>query len=77
MTNRGELKAELTAIRVKLKKGGIMLKLTITIKDKKDEENCTVTITPQKDQSKATDNEKHCLAIVYGSINKALGEIGK
>ena len=54
-----------------------MLKLTITIKDKKDEENCIVTITPQKDQSKATDNEKHCLAIVYSSINKALGEIGK
>lgn len=54
-----------------------MLKLTITVKDKKDEENCTVTITPQKDQSKATENEKKCLAVVYGHINKALSEIGK
>lgn len=54
-----------------------MLKFTITIKDKKDEENCTVTLQAPKDQSKATENEKRCLAMVYNKVNVALGELGK
>lgn len=49
-----------------------MLKLTIEVKENKDNDTCTVTIINPKDVSKATDNEKNVGAVVRNEIEKAI-----
>lgn len=48
------------------------MKITITIKEKPDSNNCTVKVKTQKDISKATQNEKNTGVNVYNAICNAL-----
>ena len=49
-----------------------MLKLTITIKDKKEDNTKSEVILKKPDMSKATETEKKACIMVYNSVVKAL-----
>lgn len=52
-----------------------MLKITISVQENKDKDNCTVKVISPKDLSKATENEKKAGAMVLNQVEKALKEI--
>ena len=49
-----------------------MLKLTITIKDKKDDNSRSEVILKKPDMSNASETEKNTCIMVYNSVVKAL-----
>lgn len=49
-----------------------MLKLTITIKDKKEDNTKSEVILKKPDMSKASETEKNTCIMVYNSVVKAL-----
>lgn len=49
-----------------------MLKLTITIKDKKEDNSKSEVILKKPDTSKASENEKNTCIMIYNSVAKAL-----
>lgn len=53
-----------------------MLKITISVQDKKDG-NSTVKIEMPKNIDKATDNEKSVTSMVYQAVTKALKDLEK
>ena len=52
-----------------------MLKITISVQENKDKDNCTVKVISPKDLSKATENEKKAGVMVLNQINNSLKEI--
>lgn len=52
-----------------------MLKITISVQENKDKDNCTVKVINPKDLSKASDNEKRVGAVVINKISESLKEI--
>lgn len=54
-----------------------MLKLTITIKDKKEDDTKIEVILKKPDMSKASETEKNTCIMVYNSVVKALQNLQK
>lgn len=49
-----------------------MLRLTITIKDKKEDDTKSEVVLKKPDMSKASETEKNTCIMVYNSVVKAL-----
>lgn len=52
-----------------------MLKISLTVQQKKNSEDCTVKIEMPKNMDKATDPEKSVGGAVYQKISNALKEL--
>lgn len=52
-----------------------MLKISLTVQEKKNSDDCTVKIEMPKNMDKATENEKTVGGAVYQKISNALKEL--